>query len=38
VKISPPLVITEDAIADACCALQEAFIEAVSSRAAAAQR
>ncbi len=38
VKISPPLVITEPAILDSACALDEAFSEAVSRRAAAAQR
>jgi len=38
VKICPPLVITEEAIADAVCALEEAFSEAVTVRAARARR
>ena len=38
VKISPPLVITEAAIADSTSALEEAIGEAVQRRAAAAQR
>jgi 4-aminobutyrate aminotransferase/diaminobutyrate-pyruvate transaminase/4-aminobutyrate aminotransferase/(S)-3-amino-2-methylpropionate transaminase len=38
VKICPPLVITEEAVHDGCCALEEAFSEAVTLRAASARR
>lgn len=36
VKISPPLVITEEAIQDSCSALEQAFAEALVSQAASA--
>jgi 4-aminobutyrate aminotransferase / (S)-3-amino-2-methylpropionate transaminase / 5-aminovalerate transaminase len=37
VKISPPLVITEEAVEESCAVFEEAFAEAVEQRKAAAQ-
>lgn len=36
IKISPPLVITREAILDSCAALEEAFVEALAEQAAVA--